>query len=257
MFDDIRFTTYGRAFIGKNWFASESIGINRIYYIHSGEVYYSGQGRHDELKQGHLYLFPQNLKFELDFDKEKVIDHTYFDFVTTPPIKLDNYIEIDLSEHKLINSAAKILQEIGEEYPVKKRVSKRYRELVKSYTKNLLFLIDEEVGIKVIEDERINNAIKHIHKNIEREITIEELASISCTERNYFIKLFKKNMFVTPYQYIKNYRMTKAVSLLERGYPVSDVGIRIGYSDVSAFSHAFKKEYGIYPSEFIKQKKHS
>ena len=103
----------------------------------------------------------------------------------------------------------------------------------------------------------INNAIKHIHKNIEREITLEELASISCTERNYFIKLFKKNMFVTPYQYIKNYRMTKAVSLLERGYPVSDVGIRIGYSDVSAFSHAFKKEYDIYPSEFIKQKKHS
>lgn len=250
MFDDIMFTTYGRGRIDKKWSISDNIGFNRLYYIHSGEVFYCGDGKYEPLKEGNLYLFPQNIKFELDFESSAVIDHTYFDFVVMPPMRMDSFIEIDMNKNKIIGAAAKIMLLLGEKYPFSK--SEEYKELIKSYMKNLLVLIDKEVGLGRIEDERINNVIKYIHKNISSEITLDKLAEISCTEKNYFIKLFKKNMLITPHRYIKNYRLTIAASYLGRKESVKEIAEKIGYSDTAAFSKAFKNAYGIYPSEYVK-----
>lgn len=254
MFDDITFTTYGRTLIGKNWHVSSNIGSNRLYYIHSGEIFYCGNGMHKKLKRGHLYLFPQNLSFELEFDADTVNDHTYFDFITVPPIRLDDIIELDLSEKPVIAAAADILLRLGEAYPISSKKSTEYKKLIKSYLNNLLTLINKETKIQTIDNERINSVIKYIHENIYKELTVEELAAVSCTEKNYFIKLFKKNMLVTPYKYIKNYRLTLAASLLKRGISVTEAAAKVGYSDSAAFSNAFKDTYGISPSEFLKQK---
>ena len=119
---------------------------------------------------------------------------------------------------------------------------------------SLLPIIDKEINIGTIQDERINSIIKYIHKNIDRNITIEELSKICCVEENYFIRLFRKNMSVPPHKYIKSYRLKLAASYLERKYSAGEVAEKVGYSDISAFSHAFKKEYGIYPSEYTKKK---
>lgn len=93
MFDDFVLTTYGRGKIDNNWYISSSFGSNRIYCIHSGEVYYTGGGRREKLEPWRLYLFPQNLKFEPDFDKNESIDHTFLDFITIPPIKIQRFLD--------------------------------------------------------------------------------------------------------------------------------------------------------------------
>ena len=59
-------------------------------------------------------------------------------------------------------------------------------------------------------------------------------------------------MFVPPYQYIKKYRLKLATTYLEKNYSVSETADMVGYSDTASFSHALKKEYGIYPSEYGK-----
>ena len=250
MFDDLIMTTYGRGKIDRNWYISSSFGSNRIYYIHSGDVFYMGTGSVEKLNVGHLYFFPQNLKFELEFDKNKPIDHTYFDFITTPPIKIDNFINIGLEKNETINAASKILFTLGEKYP--RWFDKNYEKLIISYTQNLLTLIDKVHPIGTVFDDRINRIVKFIHENIDKQITIEQLAGLCCVEKNYFIRIFKANMFVPPYQYIKNYRLKLATTYLEKNYSVSETADMVGYSDTASFSHAFKKEYGIYPSEYGK-----
>lgn len=250
MFDDLIMTTYGRGKIDKNWYISSSFGSNRIYYIHSGEAFYTGMGRPERLNTGHLYFFPQNLKFKLEFDKEGTIDHTYFDFITTPPIKIDNFIDIDLTEDETINAASKILFILGEKFPL--WVDKNYEKLIISYTQNLLTLIDKLHPIETVFDDRINKIVKYIHENIDKQITIEQLAGLCCVEKNYFIRIFKSNMFVPPYKYIKNYRLKLAATYLEKNYSVSETAEMVGYSETASFSHAFKKEYGIYPREYGK-----
>lgn len=163
---------------------------------------------------------------------------------------MDNITDVHLGKNELIDAASKILFMLAEKYP--KATDKTYNELVVSYTKNLLNIIDKQYPIKKIYDGRINVVINYIHKNIDKIITLEELAKLYCLEKNYFIRLFKENMSVSPYKYIKNYRLKLAASYLKRDCTVSEAAELVEYSDVSSFSHAFEKEYGKYPSEYKK-----
>lgn len=94
-------------------------------------------------------------------------------------------------------------------------------------------------------DDRFNGVIKYIHQNINKNITVDELAKLYCVEKNYFIRVFKAKMSVPPYRYIKEYRLKLALTYLERGISVSEIAELVGYFDTAAFSHAFKKKYGI------------
>ena len=65
-----------------------------------------------------------------------------------------------------------------------------------------------------------------------------------------------KNMFQMPiYAFLIECRMKKAVELLTKeGYSVKETAYDIGYSNPNAFSNAFHKKYGVYPTEFVKNK---
>ena len=60
---------------------------------------------------------------------------------------------------------------------------------------------------------------------------------------------FKKVYNTGIYEYYQKNRMQKARSLLLTGqYTVKEVGLQLGYTNLSNFSLAFKKEFGILPS---------
>lgn len=74
---------------------------------------------------------------------------------------------------------------------------------------------------------------------------------------DYLRKLFKKEMGITPLEYMTNLRMKKAETLLSamwsREYSVSEVAQLCGYEDALYFSRVFKKHYGCSPSTFAKK----
>ena len=96
---------------------------------------------------------------------------------------------------------------------------------------------------------RIVQALEFIHQNYNQQIEIEELSNRLHLDNSYFIRLFKKYMRVSPFQYLKDYRLSMAISLLKAGNKVSDVAEMVGYSSVHAFSNAVKKNMGISPSQ--------
>lgn len=253
MFDYITTSHYGRSVKHyKNWYLN-SFAVNRLYYIHSGSTTILLDNVPCELKPGFIYLIPQNLQFELQLTRQTLVDHTFLDFLTLPAIKMDGFIEIDPKQHPLIRDAARILFDLAEIYPTYLCDDHtEYIVLVESYLENILFLINKEFPVNTIADARINNVLQYIHTHYAQEITLENLAEITNLEKNYFIRLFKQYMNLTPYQYIKKYRFNVALSLIKRKQPITDVALRIGYSDISAFSHAFKRIYGIYPSELTR-----
>ena len=74
---------------------------------------------------------------------------------------------------------------------------------------------------------------------------------------DYVRKLFKKEVGLTPHEYLTAKRMELAKSVLLSGianqysnYTVSQVAEMCGYSEPLYFSRVFKKFYGIAPSEF-------
>ena len=202
MFDYISTYHYGRCVKNSDWYI-KSIGVNRIHYIHRGEITVLLDGVPHELKPGILYLFPQNLKFELLLSESTEVDHTFFDFFTLPAIRMETLIAINPCRKPFIAGAARILFEIAEAYPTYPTMERNvYSDLVESYLANLLFLIDREANITTIHDPRINVALDYIHKHYSEEITLATLTEMTNLEKNYLIRLFKQYMNVTPYQYI-------------------------------------------------------
>lgn len=76
---------------------------------------------------------------------------------------------------------------------------------------------------------------------------------------DYLRKLFKKEMSVTPLEYLTNLRMKKAEGLLSvmwaNEYSISEVAGMCGFEDPLYFSRVFKKHFGCSPSTYLKKRR--
>lgn len=78
---------------------------------------------------------------------------------------------------------------------------------------------------------------------------IAEAARSIAMSPTKFKSLFKQMFGQTYYQFYKNVRMYKAKELLEqKNMSVSEVGYMLGYNNLSKFTQAYKKAFGMAPS---------
>jgi len=86
--------------------------------------------------------------------------------------------------------------------------------------------------------------------------TIKELARTAAMSESKLKKVFRTIYGWPIYEYFQKHRMQKArIMLLSRNYSIKDIGYSLGYSNLSNFTLAFKKEFGRLPSEFVKDLK--
>lgn len=83
-------------------------------------------------------------------------------------------------------------------------------------------------------------------------ITLENIAAAAFMSRFYYIRMFKQIYGVTPRQYLRDLRISKAKELLKKGCPVTRVCYEVGYKSLSTFSSAFKRGTGYSPREYQK-----
>lgn len=80
--------------------------------------------------------------------------------------------------------------------------------------------------------------------------TIEELSRISAMSPTKLKNDFKHQYGDPIYVYYQKNRMQRARTLLNTGkYSIKEVGVMVGYSNLSHFASTFKKEFNILPSE--------
>ena len=101
-----------------------------------------------------------------------------------------------------------------------------------------------------------------IRKNYARtDFALEEMMRDMPFHYDYLRKLFKKEVGVSPLEYMTSLRMKNAETLLtgmwSNGYSVSEVARMCGFEDALYFSRVFKKYYGCSPSNFAKQRDRS
>lgn len=97
----------------------------------------------------------------------------------------------------------------------------------------------------------VQKIIRYIQVKYSEDITVEDIAYICGLNRSYLTRLFKDATGYTPQQYLINYRMKIAKTLLKKeNHPVQQVAFMVGYSDSFTFSKAFKKIVGLSPTEY-------
>ena len=93
----------------------------------------------------------------------------------------------------------------------------------------------------------------YIQRNMEREISLSDLAREALFSPWYSYRLFRDCLGLTPTEYIRKYRLSLAARRLrEGGERVIDVAFDLGFANVDTFTRAFYREFGLNPSDYMK-----
>lgn len=100
----------------------------------------------------------------------------------------------------------------------------------------------------------IRKATEFIHNNYSGSIRVSDIANHVCIDRSYLYTLFRRNMDISPQDYLTNYRITRAAELLSiSDFPIGDIALSCGYQDPLVFAKAFKQRKGLTPSQYRKK----
>lgn len=100
-------------------------------------------------------------------------------------------------------------------------------------------------------DKSIENILNYINDNIDKDLSIDNIATTFFTSKYYLMRKFKTQTGSSIHSYIIKKRLILARSLISKGYSMSEASTKCGFNDYSSFVRAFKKVYGVSPRNYI------
>ena len=98
---------------------------------------------------------------------------------------------------------------------------------------------------------RLERARAHLHDHADRNVALGELASVAGLSQFHLARYFKLAFGSAPIAYHRRLRLARAAELLARGAgSVAEAAEAAGYSDATALSHAFRKQFGAAPQQW-------
>lgn len=99
--------------------------------------------------------------------------------------------------------------------------------------------------------EEINQVIKFIQENYKQKLSTDDLASIAVLSKYHFIRIFKSQTGLSPYEFLINFRINQSKYLLrETTDSVSVISESVGFGDINNYIRYFKKLVGSTPGSY-------
>jgi two-component system response regulator YesN len=101
------------------------------------------------------------------------------------------------------------------------------------------------------QDYYIEKAREFIRSNYAEDISLRDASQYIGITESYLSRLFKSKMNFSFLEYLKDYRIKKALELMkDQGRRINEVARDTGFRDMSYFSSVFKKHTGMSPSQY-------
>lgn len=213
--------------------------MNKLYYIHSGTAFYTYKDIRHTMIPGYLYLFPASANVSFSLKEDTPFNHTFFDFFSNPMFFFDEVVKIKADDFPILNSTLSVLCEILKSFRIGTKNNNYYcfyndntncepDDIVYHYFCAVMLIINSITPIYTTFDSRIFSTLNYISNHYADKLTISQLADLVYLEQNYFIKLFKKCVGKSPHQYIKDYRIDMALTMLEQGKSITETALSCG-----------------------------
>jgi AraC-like DNA-binding protein len=118
-----------------------------------------------------------------------------------------------------------------------------YRLLSGERGGELRYLLQQRGQIQMI-----SRAVAHIHENVDKPVSVNELARMTHMSRPTFYENFRAVMHISPLQYAKSVKLSRAQTLIREGKKAHEAGYLVGYNSPSQFSREYKRHFGYAPS---------
>lgn len=176
------------------------------------------------------------------------------------PLLSNSALQI-LRFHKEVDWNLACIQAIEDAWKICVNEPLGYEFQVRNALSQLIFLLNRHCSTQTnlsTEKElrnniRIKKMLQYIHDYYSCELNTEKIADSIMVSPSECLRCFHNTIQTTPIQYVKNYRIQKAVELLHTTKKrIADIGAECGFQDMSYFAKSFREIRGCTPSEYRK-----
>lgn len=248
----------------ENHFIKRDSPIPRYIFIYcsNGSGWFEVDGQRHEVKQNQYFILPAGKAHQ--YGSSETTPWTIYWIHFTGSLAYYYYkdiqfpVDIQPNQHSRIDYRTALFEEIF--HTLELGYSMENIEYVCSalhhYLGSLRYLQSYRNAEKNADRDIITMAIHFMKENIERQITLDEIAQHVGYSVSHFSALFNKRTHYSPTNYMNQLKMQRACQLLDfTEMKIYQVAFKVGFKDCYYFSRLFHKTIGFSPSNYRKQKK--
>lgn len=229
-----------------------------IFAVCGGELEFHIDDRLWKLKAGEFMIVNSNEIHSVDapLPNETV--------VLQIPLKLfENYFtgeQFVWFSHEPGRRDERFMELVRELYEVYSEKLCGYDMKVNSIFYHIMYLLVKDYRITEADQEhmrrnrnlnRLSRITSYMKENYTGDLSLEEVARVFGYSPTYLSRMFQKYAGITFKNYLQSIRLEYALKDLDSGgYSITEVAMRSGFSESKALARAFRKKYGMLPSEY-------
>lgn len=104
---------------------------------------------------------------------------------------------------------------------------------------------------------QVERVIRYMEENFSNDIVLEEMASHVDISPQYLCRIFKDQLGLRPFEYLRQLRINRSKTLLieDDSLLIEDIAKRVGFNNPSYYGSIFRQYEDMSPREFVKMHK--
>ena len=248
----------GNYYREKHWHRSIE-----IFAVCSGELEFYVDDRQWHLAPGNFMIVNSNEVHSID---SPLPNET---IVLQIPLKLfEGYFtgeQFIWFSHEPGRRDERFMELIRELYEVYSRKACGYDMQMKSIFYQIMYLLVKDYRLIEVDEvfvrknknlNKLSAITSYMKENYTGDLTLEEVAKVFDYSPNYLSRMFQKYAGITFKSYVQSIWLDYAVKDLDDGrYSITEVALKNGFSGSKALARAFRKKYGMLPSDYRENKR--
>jgi AraC family transcriptional regulator of arabinose operon len=234
--------------------------IHRTYSVHfivDGKGKLSMGNRDYELEKGQGFVLFPNTPIECESDSDQPWTYYYIDFEGPDSLELLKKMGVSLKSasfdfelnNEILNTLELSLS------AAKENISSGY-DVIGYFLiamSNPIHLFNKNGQKSTSNDQYFQQACSYISRHLNKNISVNDIASAINIDRTHLYRLFKKQLNLTPSEYLLKSRIGRAISLMtNEELSIAEIARSVGFHNASHFSRVFLENKGTTPKEYRK-----
>lgn len=124
------------------------------------------------------------------------------------------------------------------------------------FSECLITLQKEVFSIPTAAEQVTEQIVEYVHEHYDKPFTMKSVSQKLLFHQDYLTRCMQQTMGITPLQYLNQYRMNMAKTLIgSSSLRMVDIARQCGMDDAAYFSKLFRKTEGISPTEYRRMAK--